>query len=70
MFKRKIVEEVPQQSVRSDLSTQDVVGAAFSIEEKGYNVDEVDFLLESVVATIEKLNHEISSLREELEGFA
>lgn len=67
-FRENDENNILQGSVRSDLSAQEVIGVAFSIEKKGYSVDEVDFLLESVAATIIDLNLEIVSLREKLEN--
>ena len=48
------------------LTSNDVNNVSFSVDRKGYNVDEVDVFLEQVAASIDELTENINVLRDEL----
>lgn len=48
------------------LTSADVNNQSFSIDRKGYNVDEVDVFLERVAAELDDLNNQIDSLKAQL----
>jgi len=50
------------------LTSEDVNNQSFSIDRKGYNVDEVDVFLERVAAEVDELNATIERLEEQLAG--
>jgi DivIVA domain-containing protein len=50
------------------LTAQDIQNASFSIDRKGYNVDEVDVFLEHVTDEIDAMNAQIAQLEADLEA--
>lgn len=48
------------------LTSNDVNTVSFSVDRKGYNVDEVDVFLEQVAATIDELTAQAAALRDQL----
>ena len=49
------------------ITAEDIHNQSFSIDRKGYDVDEVDVFLEHVADEIDYLNERIAELEEELE---
>ncbi len=49
------------------ITAADINNQSFSIERKGYNVDEVDVFLERVASEIDELNNTVASLEKKLE---
>lgn len=50
------------------ITASDIHNQSFSIDRKGYDVDEVDIFLEHVADEIDALNNQIASLEEQLDG--
>lgn len=50
------------------ITASDIHNQSFSIDRKGYDVDEVDIFLERVADEVDALNNQISSLEDQLDG--
>ncbi len=48
------------------ITAEDIQNQTFSIDRRGYNVDEMDVFLERVAQEVDALNNEIASLRQQL----
>ncbi|MGN0302246.1 MAG: DivIVA domain-containing protein, partial [Anaerotardibacter sp.] len=48
------------------ITAEDIQNQTFSIDRRGYNVDEMDVFLERVAQEVDALNNEIASLRQQI----